>query len=129
MSRSGPCGHASTPNYNRINEWPLQFLRTGYYDLSYGYLHARTTDGLWWSATAGSATYGRNLGTHTGGVNAQSNYFRGSGFALRCVVIGGADLGTKMLDRKEISSKKALTFSTKCDNIKVFLAVGQDFDG
>ena len=75
---------ASTLNYNRINEWPLQFLRTGYYDLSYGYLHARTTDGLWWSATAGSATYGRNLGTHTSGVNAQSNYFRGHGFALRC---------------------------------------------
>ena len=74
---------ASTPNYNRINEWPLQFLRTGYYDLSYGYLHARTTDGLWWSDTAGSATYGRNLGTHTGGVHAQDNYFRGHGFALR----------------------------------------------
>ena len=41
-----------TPNYNRINEWPLQFLRTGIYRRSYGYLRGRTTDGYWWSGTA-----------------------------------------------------------------------------
>ena len=76
---------ASTPNYNRINEWPLQFLRTGIYYRSYGYLYARTTDGNWWSGTAGSATYGRNLGTWTGNVYAQGNNFRGHGFALRGV--------------------------------------------
>ncbi len=76
---------ASTPNYNRINAWPLQFLRTGLYDRSYGYLLVRTTDGLWWSGTAGSATSGRYLNTWTGYVYAQSNYFRGFGFALRCV--------------------------------------------
>ncbi len=86
-------------------------------------------DGHWWSDTAGSATLGRRLATWIGNVDAQRNTFRGAGFALRCVVIGSADLGTKMLDRKEMSSKKVLTFSTKCDNIKVFLAVGQDFDG
>ncbi len=77
---------ASTPNYNRINEWPLQFLRTGLYHRSYGYLIARTTYGRWWSSTAGSATNGRTLATFTGYVNAQANYFRGSGFALRGVV-------------------------------------------
>ena len=65
-------------------EWPLQFLRTGYYHRSYGYL-ARTADGSWWSATAGSATHGRYLFTWTGYVNAQNNVFRGNGFALRCV--------------------------------------------
>ena len=76
---------ASTPNYNRINEWPLQFLRTGDYRRSYGYLNVRTADGLWWSGAAGSATGGRSLYTWTGNVDAQDNYFRGYGFALRCV--------------------------------------------
>ena len=73
------------PNYNRINEWPLQFLRTGYYRRSYGYLNARTANGIWWSDTAGSATVGRRLLTNAGGVLAQANYWRGGGFALRCV--------------------------------------------
>ncbi len=76
---------ASTPNYNRINEWPLQFLRTGYYNRSYGYLRGRTTDGNWWSGTAGSATHGRYLSTWAGNVYAQGSNFRGYGFALRCV--------------------------------------------
>ena len=76
---------ASTPNYNRINEWPLQFLRPGYYYRSYGYLHARTAGGSWWSGAAGSAPYGRRLNTWAGNVYAQGNYFRGYGFALRCV--------------------------------------------
>ena len=76
---------ASTPNYNRINEWPLQFLRTGYYRRSRGYPAARTLGGYWWSGTAGSATYGRNLGTYAGNVSAQYNDWRGYGFALRCV--------------------------------------------
>ena len=76
---------ASTPNYNRINEWPLQFLRTGYYARSYGYLNVRTTHGHWWSGTAGSAAHGRYLSTWTGNVYAQNNSFRGGGFALRCV--------------------------------------------
>ncbi len=72
------------PNYNRINEWPLQFLRTGYYNRSNGYLYARTTYGHWRSATAGSTTNGYALGTYTGSVYAQANFWRGSGFALRC---------------------------------------------
>ena len=76
---------ASTPNYNRINEWPLQFLRTGLYNRFYGDLASRTTGGYWWSGTAGSATLGRALGTWTGTVGAQLNYWRGYGFALRCV--------------------------------------------
>ncbi len=76
---------ASTPNYNRINEWPLQFLRTGLYHRSYGALDGRTTGGFWWSGTAGSAAHGRDLYTWAGNVHAQNNHFRGLGFALRCV--------------------------------------------
>ena len=78
--------HTSTLSYNRINEWPLQFLRTGLYHRSYGYLHVRTSLGYWWSGTAGSATNGHSLDTWTGIVAAQNNNFRGFGFALREVV-------------------------------------------
>ena len=77
---------ASVANYKRLSEWPLQFLRTGSYNRSYGSLLARTPDGHWWSDTAGSATTGRYLRTWTGDVRAQSNAFRGLGFALRWVV-------------------------------------------
>ncbi len=75
---------ASTLGYNRINEWPLQFLRTGYYNRAYGDVRDRTAHGYWWSDTAGSATHGRYLGTWTGYVYAQNNYSRGLGLALRC---------------------------------------------
>ncbi len=84
-SMNGMLYPANTPNYNRLNEWPLQFLRTGHYGRSYGYLFGRTADSYWWSGTAGSATYGRYLYTWTGHVYAQYNHFRGLGFALRCV--------------------------------------------
>ncbi len=67
-----------------VNPWPLQFLRTGVYYRSDGYLYARTTDGYWWSSTASSAASGRGLGTWAGNVYAQNSYFRGFGFALRC---------------------------------------------
>jgi len=77
---------ASVANYNRINEWPLQFLRTGHYHLSYGYLRARTADGIWWSGTARSATQGHHLSTWVSDVYAQDNSWRGGGFALRYVV-------------------------------------------
>ncbi len=84
-SMNGMLYPASTPNYNRINEWPLQFLRTGLYHRSYGYLDGRTTGGFWWSGTAGSATHGRTLYAWAGNVYAQNNHFRGFGIALRGV--------------------------------------------
>ena len=69
------------------SSFSVQFLRTGNYNRSYGYLNERTTNGNWWSGTAGSATYGRYLSTWTGNVYAQNNSFRGYGFALRGVDI------------------------------------------
>jgi len=77
---------ASVANYNRINEWPLQFLRTGNYRRSYGDLAGLTREGYWWSGTSGPGTHGRRLLTGTGNVGAQGNYWRGLGFALRGVV-------------------------------------------
>ncbi len=68
-----------------FNSWPLQFLRTGAYGRSYGFLNGRATYGYWWSATAGSAPDGRFLGTWAGIVLAQDNGSHGRGFALRCV--------------------------------------------
>ncbi len=65
------------------------FLRTGYYVRSDGYIFGRVTYGYWWSTTAGSATNGRYLGTDPTGVDPQCNYYRGRGFAVRCVVREG----------------------------------------
>lgn len=68
-----------------VDLWPLQFLRIGYYNRSYGYLNDLTTYGHWWSNTASLATNGRRLYTRTGNVNAQRSDFRGNGLALRGV--------------------------------------------
>lgn len=67
----------------------FNFLRTGYYFHSYGNIDVRVTYGLWWSTTAGSATGGHYLVTHPTYVVPQDNYYRGYGFAVRCVVREG----------------------------------------
>ncbi len=89
VTRVNGCGitrlGASVPNYNRINEWPLQFLRTGNYRRSYGYLYGHTTDGDWWSNTASSATYGHILGTWPSNIYTHHSNFGGGGVALGCV--------------------------------------------
>ena len=65
------------------------FLRTGYYVRSYGSIYERVTNGFWWSTTAGSATYGHYLDTYPTYVTPQGSYYRGNGFAVRCVVREG----------------------------------------
>lgn len=70
---------------NQLANFPLNFLRAGYYTRSYGYINARTTGGYWWSSTASSATYGHHLDSWAGTVCAQYSNFRGVGFAVRCV--------------------------------------------
>ena len=79
----------STEGYNKINNWPLNFLRTGYYYRSGGYISGRVAGGVWWSTTAGSATLGHLLSTYPTSVFPQNNYYRGYGFAVRCVVREG----------------------------------------
>ena len=79
----------STEGYNKINNWPLNFLRAGSYGRSSGYIYVRVTNGYWWSTTAGSATYGHNLGTSPTNVSPRNTNSRGYGFAVRCVVREG----------------------------------------
>ena len=67
----------------------FNFLRTGYYYRSGGYIYVRVTYGYWWSTTAGSATYGHYLSTAPTTVLPQDNDYRGYGFAVRCVVREG----------------------------------------
>lgn len=62
----------------------LNMKHTGWIGEDGNFLN-RTTGGRWWSDTASSATYGRNLCTYAGNVYAQYSYFRGYGFALRLV--------------------------------------------
>ncbi len=79
----------STEGYNKINNWPLNFLRTGHYLPSYGYVYYRTAFGYWWSDTSNSATNGRSLSTYPAAVYPEYNGYRGYGFAIRCVVREG----------------------------------------
>ena len=76
----------STEGYNKINNWPLNFLRTGYYNRSYGNIHIRTSDGLWWSVANYSNINARRLNTYPSGIVPNGNGSRGTGFAVRCVV-------------------------------------------
>jgi len=72
-----------------MREETLNFLRTGLYSRSNGYIYYRVTNGLWWSFASGSATGGHDLGTGPTYVLPQRNYYRGHGFAVRCVVREG----------------------------------------
>lgn len=76
----------STEGYNKINNWPLNFLRTGYYYYGDGYSGNRLAYGAWWSSiNSPEGIY--HLSTVTGIVHPQDYYgYRGMGFAIRCVV-------------------------------------------
>ncbi len=67
----------------------LNFLRTGYYDRSDGYIGNRTAYGYWWSDASNSATGGHTLATYPTAVYPQNYHYRGYGFAIRCVVREG----------------------------------------
>ena len=73
------------PKANQLANFPLNFLRTGYYNYSDGKVYSRTTDGRWWFATRGSATHAITLYTDTTYVYPQYSNYRGHGFAVRCV--------------------------------------------
>ena len=70
---------------NRIKEWPMEYLPTGLYDYNYGYVLYRTTYGRWWSSVAVSATNAYFLNSYSDNIDAQGNFSRGYGHALRCV--------------------------------------------
>ena len=74
---------------SKLSQKSLNFLRTGYYGRSNGYIYTRITNGGWWSFTAGSTTHGHNVGTHPTNVDLQDSSYRGFGIAVRCVVREG----------------------------------------
>ncbi len=71
-----------------MQQWP-NFLRTGYYDRSSGHIVVRTSYGDWWSAMVGSMAFGYYLVSHPSATDSRANYYRGNGFAVRCVVREG----------------------------------------
>jgi hypothetical protein len=73
------------PKANQLANFPLNFLRTGYYRYSDGKVYSRTTGGNWWSATRSFATHANALNTNTTPVYPQISDYRGHGFAVRCV--------------------------------------------
>ena len=67
----------------------LNFLRTGYYDRSYGNIYVRVLHGYWWSNVVGSATNSYGLVTYPTSIGLKNHHYRGYGFAVRCVVREG----------------------------------------
>lgn len=73
--------------WNKISNWPLNFMRTGSYansrvDFS-GFISGYTRFGYWWSSTGGSYLL---VSMSSDGINQSSTYHRGWGLAIRCVV-------------------------------------------
>ncbi len=80
----------STEGYNKINNWPLNFLRTGGYNRSLGYIDSKALTAHWWMSTSGTtSTYARYMRAIPSNVYSQDNYLRGPGFAIRCVTREG----------------------------------------
>ncbi len=68
----------------------LNFLRTGSYAYSRGFIFGRTDNyGYWWSTSSSSATRSRFLLTFPSAISPQHGEARGFGFAVRCVVREG----------------------------------------
>jgi len=67
-----------------VEEAPLDFAYTGYYNYSSGSLSGETTYGYFWSRTAHSSTYAYYLDFSSGNVNPQNYVNRGYGLPLRC---------------------------------------------
>lgn len=72
-------------SYNKVNEWPLQFPRTGDYHRSYGYIYLRGSDGNEWTSTFRSNVTAYYLNTNVSRVRPHFMHARGNGFAIRCV--------------------------------------------
>ncbi len=79
----------SSAGSTKLRSAPLDFLRTGLYDYLDGDLRNQNLGGTWWSDTGNSDIYGRYISTSPSGVIPQNNYYRGAGFAIRCVTREG----------------------------------------
>lgn len=66
----------------------LAFVRSGYMDLSAGYINYIGHGGDAWSHTSYSSTNARNLNFDTTSVNPSDNNNRYNGFPLRCLYPG-----------------------------------------
>lgn len=70
---------------NKMANFPLNFLRTGAYGYERGNLNGRTNNGSWWSATINDAPFADCLQTSVSMFLPRNRYYRGYGFAIRCV--------------------------------------------
>ena len=64
---------------------PLSFLRSGRYSYESGSLDTRTSYGSYWSGRSYSITNSYYLSLWSTRLYPQYNYYRGTGFALRCL--------------------------------------------
>ena len=69
----------------KLRQSPLGFVYTGYYRYNFGSLGDEGSGGYYWSRTAYSGTHAYFLYIGSSRVGPKDNYFRGHGYALRCV--------------------------------------------
>ena len=69
----------------KLRQSPLGFVYTGNYSYGNGSLGEEGSGGYYWSRTAYSGTHAYFLYIGSSRVGPKDNYFRGHGYALRCV--------------------------------------------
>ena len=78
----------TSANANTIVQAPLMFVRGGDVDPGY-YLNFAGHYGYYWSSVGRSSSRAYYLLFDSGGVYPSDNYYRYSGFSIRCVALGG----------------------------------------
>ena len=66
---------------------PLSFLRSGDFDYASAGQGNRSAAGLYWSLRSANTTYSNYLLFGDTGLVPQYNFYRGYGFAVRCVAL------------------------------------------
>ncbi|MBR2725680.1 hypothetical protein IKE87_00185, partial [Candidatus Saccharibacteria bacterium] len=77
----------SANNYSGQMQNPLNFNRPGTYVWSNGALHARGTNGNFWSSVSYSATGAHGLAFYSTYFYPQNSNFKGYGYSVRCVAV------------------------------------------
>ena len=75
----------SSTGSTKLRQSPLAFVYAGFYRYFNGSLLNEGSSGSYWSRTPSSGSFAYNLGFNSSSVNPQDNYYRGGGYALRCV--------------------------------------------
>ena len=68
-----------------LHAFPLSYVRSGNYGWASGGLYYRGSYGYYWSAATYNTSSSRYLGFLASDLSPRNGYFKGDGFAVRCV--------------------------------------------